>query len=122
MKFGLTPEMAEANYEYLRTSRPFRRMKLPDPDDLAFIITPHVDRYGHFKAKEPGKRRFHEIAISDQEVTSSALLTEVMAHEMIHLFQEINGTDSRRVQHNAEFRRIARTVCRIHAFDPTTFL
>lgn len=122
MNLRPTPEMAELKYEYLRASRPFRGMGLPHADELKFIITPHTDRYGHFKAKEPGVRRWNEIAISDREVTTTALLDEVMAHEMIHLYQEIKGTDSSRIQHNAEFKRIGRTVCRIHGFPFETFI
>ena len=116
----LTPDMVEGAYEYLRTSDPFRKFGLPEGDELGFRVTRHNDRAGHFRSEAlPGK--FHDFAISEIFVTTSRLLIETVAHEMIHLYQEIKGTGSERVQHNAEFRRLARQVCSIHGFDPKTF-
>lgn len=120
MKLGLTPDMAAGAYEYLRVSKPYRRWKLPEADDLGFRITRHNDRFGHFRGEAlPGKIR--DIAISESKVITNQMLVEVMAHEMIHLYQEIRGTGSNRVQHNAEFKRLARSICRTHGFDPKTF-
>jgi hypothetical protein len=52
-------------------------------------------------------------------VRSTDLLIATMAHEMIHLYQDENGTA--RGHHNAQFRRLAKRVCSIHGFDLKNF-
>lgn len=99
----LTPDLLERAYEMNRAMLPFRRMKLPDPDSIMFKVSAHSDRYGHFRATTDTSRDFHEISISSVLVTNPYTLLEVMAHEMIHLAQEVAGTASRQGQHNAEF-------------------
>jgi len=42
------------------------------------------------------------------------------AHEMIHLYQYQQGTDNR-YQHNDEFIRIAKRICRRYAWDVGQF-
>lgn len=45
-----------------------------------------------------------------------------MAHELIHLRQELTGTYSDRSEHNRAFRRTAKHVCRVLGFDSTGFV
>jgi len=119
VKFHPTPEMMAAAYDFLKTLRPWSKLKLPDSDDLAFRVSRHKDRYGHFKPK-PNKRGFHEFLVSSAKVTSMSLLLETMGHEMIHLHQELSHTATS-VQHNPEFKRLAKTACSVNGFDPNTF-
>lgn len=117
--FHLTPEMIEGSYIYLRVSPPFNRWGLPEPDDLAFKVASTRNCSGWFRTA-PGA--VDEIAISRRCVSSPAALLPVMAHEMIHLYQHRRGIVSRRAEHNADFHRRARLVCKSLTFDYAAFV
>jgi hypothetical protein len=117
---ALTPETLEGAYEFLRATAPFRRMNLPHADNIVFKVMVARDRFGHFRGRFKSMPDLNEIGVSQNVVHSTEILMATMAHEMIHLHQHEKGTASRAV-HNAEFRRIASRVCRIHGFDLATF-
>lgn len=119
MALRLTHENLPAAYEYLRACEPFDKMRLPEADEVGFSVTRHKDRYGH----TVGFQRSTEatIGISEVCVGSTLKLHETMSHEMLHLYQHLRRTETPGVQHNAEFKRLARIVCRIHVFDPKSF-
>jgi hypothetical protein len=119
-KLHLTPDSLENAYEYLRTTLPFRRMNLPHADNLFFRVMGARDRFGHFRGRIRNTPELNEIGVSIRVVHSTDLLMATMAHEMIHLFQHEKGSDSR-ADHNAEFKRLAERVCRIHGFDRESF-
>ena len=118
MALHLTPDMLEAAYEFLRTTPPFCRWKLPHADEIKFVVT-----------RDPMSRGYHirhgdgsdTIAVSVRWVGHTATVLAVMAHEMIHLQQHIKGSWTRKVMHNAEFMRLADRVCRHHGFDRQVF-
>ncbi|HTK02665.1 MAG TPA: SprT-like domain-containing protein [Bordetella sp.] len=119
---NLTPDLLEGAYEYLRRSPPFREWRLPDGDHVVFRVLGARDRFGHFRGwhrRGDGCDRFSEIAISARKVKTTQMLIATMAHEMIHLYQDENGTA--RGHHNPEFHRLAARVCAMHGFDPPTF-
>ncbi len=95
----LTPEVLETSYEFLRSTSPFRRWKLPHAD--AVEVT-------------------QIIFISEVTVGHTYTLMRTMAHEMIHLYLAISGQEDSG-EHGAEFRRLARLVCNDHGFDPKEF-
>jgi hypothetical protein len=113
----VTPESMEASYRLLLTTLPFRRWKLPHPDNVDFVVSMHRDRHAHHRAyaSEPGR---HEIAVSAHKVKTLQLLTECMAHEMVHIRQDQLGM---RDNHGAGFTRLADLVCRRHGFDRSAF-
>lgn len=115
MSLPLTPAMLEGAYEYLRTTPPFNRWKLPHADDVEFKIgrQPH---YGEYCAGETAE---HCITVSSVRVGHSVTLLETMAHEMVHL--HLAGTPHAKSEHGAEFRRLARKISDIHGFDPKRF-
>jgi hypothetical protein len=120
MALHLTPEMLAAAYEYLRTTPPFRRWGLPEADEIEFVVTQVLkpqaayEKYRHVNE--------HRISVSNARIGTSANLIDVMAHEMIHLYQEIKKTTTGNTEHNAEFDRLAKLVCRHHGFDPKNFI
>lgn len=114
----LTPELLEAAYELVRLSKPFNGWKLPEADDLEFRVTRHNDRYAHFEY-DVGK--VPNVSVSERYVKSIPQLVEVLMHEAIHIFQWKAGRGSKRYQHNADFKRLAKRVCAIHGFNPKTF-
>jgi predicted SprT family Zn-dependent metalloprotease len=78
------------------------------------------DRFGHFKGRIKDNVDMNEIGLSQRAVHSTSTLMATMAHEMIHLHQHEAGRCTRG-HHNAQFRRIAARVCRVHGFDPEGF-
>jgi hypothetical protein len=119
-RLHLTPEMLENAYEYLCATLPFRRMNRPHADNLFFRVMGARDRFGHFKGRIKDDSDINEIGVSQRIVHSTHMLMATMAHEMIHLYQHEKGGCTRGV-HNAQFKRIAARVCRIHGFDLETF-
>ena len=117
----MTPEILEAAYEYLRLTPPFRGWNLPHADQVMFRVLGAKDRFGHFRGRHR-RADLHgasEIAISASLVRSTGVLLATMAHEMIHLHQDENGTA--RGHHNPKFHALARKVCRAHGFDVESF-
>jgi hypothetical protein len=119
-RLHLTPDALENAYEYLRATLPFRRMDLPHADNLVFRVMGARDRFGHFKGRIKDNTDLNEIGMSQRAVHSTEILMATMAHEMIHLYQHEKGGCTRGV-HNAQFKRIAARVCRIHGFDLESF-
>jgi hypothetical protein len=111
----LTPATLAACYEFLRTTPPFHRWRLPPSEQIAF-------RIGR-ETRVRGWHQFggtHRLSVSEATIVHNASLVAAMAHEMIHVYQAANRLETRG-QHNADFRRRARAVCRQHGFDPGLF-
>ena len=62
----------------------------------------------------------HIIGISGKRIGHTSSLVTAIAHEMIHLYQARAGLETRG-EHNAEFRRLADRVCKIHGWDEKVF-
>ena len=118
MTHGLhpTPEMMAAAYDYLRTTPPFRRWKLPPSESVEFHVTRHLDRTGDCETGPAGNDPV--IRISAALIGWTASLMATMAHEMVHIHLDRKGV---RAHHGADFRRCAAQVCRHHGFDPKLF-
>ena len=114
---NITPQHCVATYDFLRQLKPFDRWKLPESDAIVFHIRNIIGTHG--KYQHDGKE--HNITISSALVDSPASLIDTMAHEMIHLYQEIRGTDNKS-QHNAEFRRLSVQVCKEFLLDRKRFI
>jgi hypothetical protein len=112
----ITPDLMEDSYRLLLKALPFRRWKLPHPDDIEFVVSLHRDRHAHHRAYKDGSG--HEIAVSARKVKSLNLLTECMAHEMVHIRQDQLGM---RDKHGDGFQRLAKLVCLRTGFDFATF-
>lgn len=115
MRLHMTPELMEASYELLRAAPPFNRWKLPHPDTLMFRVTNSRDMWGGFNAWTNGDK---EIFVSAFFVRSLDELNRTMAHEMVHLRQDMLG---RRDSHGPFYQRHAALVCRRHGWDLATF-
>lgn len=104
----LTVPMLRHTYAMLRESAPMRRWGLPKSEGVEFKITRSALEYGSYRSNP------HEISISRCMVKSVGLLVETMAHEMIHVRQQIAG--AKRVAdgtlgHGDDFRRMALQTC-----------
>jgi len=111
----LTPAILRAAYTFLRATPPFHCRDLPHGKDVEFRVSKGRDRMGaHFYSDH------HIITISSARVCHTTTLIVTMAHEMVHLAQAEDGTETK-AEHNAAFRRLAKLVCRHHGFDPQEF-
>lgn len=113
-------EDVEAGYEYLRSTLPFRRWKLPDPDTLRFAVTAQVDRHGHFDDHD-GKRPYQTIAISNVHTKTYRDLLEVLGHELVHLKlyrDRYRGWE----HHGYRFAELAKQACRWHDWNLKHFI
>ncbi|MBV9548892.1 MAG: SprT-like domain-containing protein [Alphaproteobacteria bacterium] len=119
MTLPLSPVMLARAYDYLRSSPPFIEWRLPPSRTLLFRVTRHADRFSHVRGYI--RSQGAEIAVSERKVGSSRVLIECMAHEMIHLHQHLQRSETPKTQHNAEFEALADLVCRLHGFDRKTF-
>lgn len=114
------PDELAAAYDYIRVTPPFKRWKLPESDALAFRVSRHNDRFGHFDDHD-GKKPFPTIAISTVHTKSYRDLVAVLCHEIIHVKLKMDGYRGWD-RHGYEFKRLSRQVCRIHDFDFATFI
>jgi len=116
----LTPDILEGVYEFLRRCPPFRGWKLPEPDAVEFTVLGARDREAHYTRYKGTDE--HIIGVSSNRVGLLPTLIVAMGHEMIHLKQAVTKTETPGVQHNAEYRRIAKQVCQMHGWDFAAFV
>lgn len=119
MYLRLTPDMLEAAYDYLRVSPPFNKWGFPAGETVGFHVSRSKKVMGSYTYEEADPQT-HWIEISEVFVATSHTLLQIMAHEMIHMHQKIKGL-KRGGEHNADFNRRAKRVCRYHGFDQNAF-
>lgn len=96
-------------YEMLRSTMPFKQWGLPPSTEVEFRVTRERHVLGtHTRYVRTDE---HIISISNVRVGHMSTLIETMAHEMVHV-------KTRKPEHNKEFYRLWRQVCRYHGFDP----
>lgn len=111
----MTPEILEAAYELLRATPPFSKWKLSHPDDLIFAVD--VDRSCHakFDCWTDGTRK---ITVSAHYIKGTQELLPTMAHEMVHLRQELTKHND---HHGPWFQKWSKQVCDAHGWNLATF-
>lgn len=110
----LTPDVLAAAYDFLRTTDPFRRMKLPEADDIGFHVVSDQDIFADFVVENG----VPIIRVSAANNGHTVTLLAAIAHEMKHLHQHMTGD---RETHGHRFKRFAARCCAIHGFDPLAF-
>jgi hypothetical protein len=111
----LTPRHVRAAYQMFRHLPPFHRWNLPE--NISLGVNSIRGEYGRY-LYENGK---HRIEVSRYNVKCFSALAVTMAHEIIHLRQQLTNTCNDRSQHNLAFHRTARHVCRSLGFDSKGF-
>lgn len=120
MTLPLSAETLAASYDYLRTTPPFASWLLPESEDVVFKVSRRPTEAGRYYID--GKR--HTIEASARGIAYTGSLMRLMAHEMVHLYLQKMGWESKtgsEETHNAAFRKFAARVCKIHGFDPKAF-
>jgi hypothetical protein len=121
MSIDLTPQIIAQAYELLRLTPPFRQWKLPSSADVSFVVSRHRMTIGYHRGLRR-KIKWHEIGISSNRVGHTSTLLRTVAHEMIHQHQQRARTETANTEHNAEFLRLAKRVCKVHGWDEKEFL
>lgn len=114
MTLRLTPEALAASYDFLLTTQPFNRWKLPPSDEVAF----HVIRDPRIFADCVIDGDTPVIRVSERKNGHVHTLFATMSHELVHVRQFILGDSG---NHNALFHRLAKQVCKAHGYDPKSF-
>ena len=113
----IAPRHVRAAYELFRALPPYDRWRLPKPHKVRFSVYANGREYGRYEYD--GR---HHIKISRRNVRSFHALAITMAHELIHLRQQLAGTDSDESQHNREFVKLAKQACRALGFESAGFV
>ena len=113
MSITVTPDMLVAAYELLRTAQPFKGWNLPASGTIEFAVLRDPTTYGDCDGET--------LRVSSSRHGHLQTLLATVAHEMIHLHQMRRRLETPNTQHNADFRRRAARVCRVHGFDPKVF-
>ena len=108
----LTAEMLRTGYDFLRSSAPYCRWGMPPGKEVKFLITAAAKVYGDHLLLTDGA---HRIRISNQFHGHPYTLLKTLAHEMLHVHQAERELP---IEHDAEFMRLWRLVCKHHGFDP----
>lgn len=119
MPVALTPAILEAAYEFLRVCPPFKGWRLPPAEEIEMHVIARSDREGEY-SRYCGTSE-HIIGISGKRVGHISNLFVALGHEMVHLHQAQAKTETGKTEHNAEFRRLAKIICRTHGWDEKTF-
>lgn len=112
----LTPARLAAVYECLRAFPPFSGWGLPHSSQVKFTLSKRKDCQAEYTPGEP-----HWIMVSLPFHHHYSTLHATMAHEMIHLYQDIHKRATS-AQHNADFKAKSKTVCRKFGFDLGQFI
>lgn len=106
----ITPETVKAVYVMLLSFPPFSKWNLPAANKVTFVVAPLRSRWGDF---DPNN---HTIRISTVNVTTFLSLVTAVAHEAVHLKQDISGRWPAKDAHNAHFKKMATRVCKHFPF------
>ena len=117
MGLPITPARLEAVYEMLRAWPPFCRWSLPRSSEVQFHVARH-NRHDALWWIDGG----HHVELSMKRHGHLATVVASVAHEMVHVRQRVAKTETRGVEHNAEFKRLAKLVCTRFGFDYGQFV
>jgi hypothetical protein len=125
MRVILNPDQLVAAYEFIRTLEPFnlwalteKRKDFPHADEIEFRIVGDRRSWAWKQRKFDGS---HIIAYSDKAPAQATFLIMYMAHEMVHLYQDINKLENSSM-HNRDFVARAKQICSIQGYDLQMFL
>lgn len=112
----ITPEKVKAVYRMLLLFEPFSRWSLPPAERLVFVVVPYKSEWGEYNPEKKTLR------ISSAKVSTFLSLVCAVAHEMVHVRQDVAGRWPVGEAHNSDFKRMTRQICKEFEFlDPHNF-
>lgn len=115
----IAPDDLERGYVLLKGTLPFRRWKLPDPDDVVFeaktIDRPATDGS---QGQHWHDGTHHHIGVNPARHRTLGAMLLTLAHELCHLRAHDLGETS---YHGQIFHKLADLTCRHHGFDRGQF-
>lgn len=116
----VTPKRLRAVYAMLREMPPFDRWDLPPPGEVRFFVVTKPDQQAGYNRSAKGK---HSIGINADMHASILHLIRSTSHELGHMRQDLLGRRpaTKDEQHNREFRRLGRLICRDLGLDSENF-
>ena len=114
MAILVTPEIIRAAYDMLVLIPPFNTWGLPPSSEVKFDVSKSRAIYGDYRSAP------HLIRVSATTVGTIEPVIRTVAHEIIHLKQNIDGTETR-AMHNKVFKTLAADVCRAFTWDEKGF-
>jgi hypothetical protein len=114
---NVTPDRLRAIYELLQEFAPFDKWDLPESSLVTFELLAGKD---HAEYSVDDRDRMC-IAVNPDTHITLAQLVESVAHEMVHLRQDMLDRLPAKEPHNGEFRRWAKAVCKALGFDVQRF-
>lgn len=117
---NLTPERLAAVYTALRAFPPFCRWQLPPAPEVTFRVVKCRDCVGYYDRDRRGDN--YTISVSESLVGHFDTLAPIVAHEMLHLYQDVAGTETPNASHNAEFHKLSANICRQMGWDRKFFV
>ena len=125
MLLNVNPDQLQCAYDFICTLEPFNLWAheengkpFPHSDTIEFRVTGDV-AYWAWKQRKPNGTFI--MAYSDHAPSQASNLVMYMAHELIHLYQDINKLETR-AMHNRDFHARASRVCGIHGYDYKLFI
>ena len=101
-------------YAMLREWPPYSSWNLPSAESVKFHICKTPRWHAAWWLDVKGT---HHIEVSEKKHGHLDSLIASIAHEMIHVRQKVAKTETANTEHNAEFHRIAKRVCKRLGFD-----
>jgi hypothetical protein len=114
---NVTPRNLQAIYDLLSVLPPFDKWRLPESSLVTFQLLAGKD---HAEYSVDDRDRLCIAVNPDTHITLNQLV-ESVAHEMVHLRQDMLDRLPAKEPHNAEFRRWAKAVCVALGFDVQRF-
>ena len=109
----VTAETIKSVYVLLLQFPPFSRWNLPPPEKLTFYVVDYKTEWGEY---HPVKMT---VRVSTENVSTFLSLLQAVAHECIHIRQDVSGRYPVKKMHNADFKRYVKQVCKHFPFlDP----
>jgi predicted SprT family Zn-dependent metalloprotease len=115
---NVTSRDVQAAYDFLCRLAPFNKWGLPDARKVKFSISRVPDEIGACHISNE-----FSISLNDDMHLTLVQLLETVAHEMIHVKQQMLGKlpDDPSKHHNATYRRMRKQVCLQFGFDVQRF-
>jgi hypothetical protein len=117
---AITPERIAAVYDCLRTFPPYSAWNLPSSGAIIFKVTRNKNAIGNYTRYR--RTSVHIIEVSESNVSLFSTLLAVVGHEMIHLHQAIEKTETGHTWHNAAFLKANKVVCVQFGWDEKLFI